>query len=234
MGSSGLIGSEVAAHFDAAGWAVHGVDNTKRAVFFGPAGDTRWNRHRVASSLKCFTHHELDIRDREGVGKRLAAIQPDAIVHTAAQPWHGRAADIPFDDFDTNAAGTLNLLEAPRPFAPEAPFVHMSTNKVYSDAPNDLSLLELATRWAYADPAYAHGIPDTFRDRREQALPVRGLKGVCGRDGVGIRPLLWDGLLLLQGRMSHRPIPLGRGVARVPALPCEVQFGGSSGILVAG
>jgi len=162
-GSSGLIGSEVARHFDRSGWAVHGVDNNQRAVFFGPAGDTRWNQERLVTSLRSFTHHELDIRDRAGVLRLLAAVRPAAIVHAAAQPSHDRAAAIPFDDFDTNAVGTLNLLEAARQAVPEAPFVHMSTNKVYGDAPNEIARRELPTRWDFADPAYEHGIPETFR-----------------------------------------------------------------------
>jgi CDP-paratose 2-epimerase len=162
-GSSGLIGSEVATHFDAAGWAVHGVDNNQRAVFFGPAGDTRWNQERLASTLRSFTHHELDIRNRAGVLRLMEEVRPAAIVHTAAQPSHDRAAAIPFDDFDTNAVGTLNMLEAARQFAADSPFVHMSTNKVYGDAPNELELAEHETRWDYADAAYANGIPETFR-----------------------------------------------------------------------
>ena len=162
-GSSGLIGSEVARHFDQLGWRVHGIDNNQRAVFFGPAGDTRWNQERLSSTLRSFTHHELDIRDRDGIVRLVAVLRPDAIVHTAAQPSHDRAAAIPFDDFDTNAVGTLNLLEAARRAVPEAPFVHMSTNKVYGDAPNEIPLVELDTRWDYADAAYAHGIPETFR-----------------------------------------------------------------------
>jgi CDP-paratose 2-epimerase len=83
-------------------------------------------------------------------------------VHTAAQPSHDRAAAIPFDDFDTNAVGTLNLLEAARRACPESPFIHMSTNKVYGDRPNTLELVELETRWDYGDPAYAHGIAEDF------------------------------------------------------------------------
>ena len=162
-GSSGLIGSEVATHFDGLGWHVHGVDNNQRAVFFGPSGDTRWNQHRLATSLRTFTHHELDIRDRDGVLRLIDGIRPHAIVHTAAQPSHDRAAAIPFDDFDTNAVGTLNLLEAARRFAAAAPFVHMSTNKVYGDAPNEIPLVELETRWDYADRSFEHGIPETFR-----------------------------------------------------------------------
>ena len=162
-GSSGLIGSEVCQYFaNELGYAVHGVDNNQRAVFFGPQGDTRWNQHRLERELKGFTHHELDIRDRDGVRALLARLKPDAIVHTAAQPSHDRAAAIPFDDFDTNATGTLNLLEAARQVCPASPFVHMSTNKVYGDAPNLIALKELDTRWDYADPAFAHGIPESF------------------------------------------------------------------------
>ena len=162
-GSSGLVGSEVAKHFDARGWHVHGIDNNQRAAFFGPAGDTRWKQQQLTTSLHSFTHHELDIRDRSGVLDLLAALKPTAIVHTAAQPSHDRAAAIPFDDFDTNAVGTHNLLEAARRSVPEAPFVHMSTNKVYGDAPNEIPRVERPTRWDYADPTYEHGIPETFR-----------------------------------------------------------------------
>ena len=161
-GSSGLIGSEVCVFFGRAGFSVHGLDNNQRAVFFGSAGDTRWNQQRLETTLPEFTHHEMDIRDRPGVAALIARLKPDVIVHTAAQPSHDRAAAIPFDDFDTNAVGTLNLLEAARQACPESPFIHMSTNKVYGDAPNRIALNELETRWEYADPAYAHGIPETF------------------------------------------------------------------------
>jgi CDP-paratose 2-epimerase len=161
-GSSGLIGSEVCQFFSDAGFTIHGVDNNQRAVFFGPQGDTRWNQQRLIETLPRFHHHEVDVRDRAGVLMLLKQIKPDVIVHTAAQPSHDRAAAIPFDDFDTNAVGTLNLLEAARQACPESPFVHMSTNKVYGDAPNRIALRELATRWDYSDPAYEHGIPETF------------------------------------------------------------------------
>jgi CDP-paratose 2-epimerase len=161
-GSSGLIGSEVCLYFASIGWEIHGVDNNQRAVFFGSQGDTRWNQHRLQNSIKGFVHHEVDIRDRQGVLNLIESLQPDAIVHTAAQPSHDRAAAIPFDDFDTNAVGTLNLLEAVRQFCPESPFVHMSTNKVYGDRPNTIKLKELDTRWDYDDPIYEHGIPETF------------------------------------------------------------------------
>jgi len=161
-GSSGLIGSEVCIHFSRLGYRVHGIDNNQRAVFFGPQGDTRWNQQRLAKEIPGFQHHELDIRDRAGVLELVRQLRPSAIVHTAAQPSHDRAAAIPFDDFDTNAVGTMNLLEAARQACPESPFVHMSTNKVYGDAPNGIPLTELPTRWEYGDPAYEHGIAESF------------------------------------------------------------------------
>lgn len=161
-GSSGLIGSEVCIYFAGAGWKIHGVDNNQRAVFFGPQGDTRWNQQRLADTIAGFEHHEVDIRDREGVQALIKTVKPDAIVHTAAQPSHDRAAAIPFDDFDTNAVGTLNLLEAARQACPESPFAHMSTNKVYGDRPNTIRLKELETRWDYDDDMFADGIPESF------------------------------------------------------------------------
>ncbi len=161
-GSSGLIGSEVCIHFAQLGWEIHGIDNNQRAVFFGAQGDTRWNQERLQKSIPGFHHHELDVRNREGVISLISEIKPDAIVHTAAQPSHDRAATIPFDDFDTNATGTLNLLEATRRYNTSIPFVHMSTNKVYGDAPNRIKMKELDTRWDYEDEQYAEGIPETF------------------------------------------------------------------------
>jgi CDP-paratose 2-epimerase len=161
-GSSGLIGSEVSIFFAKQGCNIHGIDNNQRAVFFGPQGDTRWNQTRLAGLIPGYTHHEADIRDRERILELVATLKPDAVIHTAAQPSHDRAAAIPFEDFDTNAVGTLNLLEAVRRACPESPFIHMSTNKVYGDLPNSIALEEQETRWDYADPAYANGIAESF------------------------------------------------------------------------
>ena len=161
-GSSGLIGSEVCTFFHRQGFEVHGVDNNQRAVFFGPQGDTRWNQERLSTDLTNFKHHEVDIRDRDGILKLVDDVRPDVIIHTAAQPSHDRAAAIPFDDFDSNAVGTLNLLEANRRVNTNVPFIHMSTNKVYGDAPNKIKLKELDTRWDYDDENYAEGIAETF------------------------------------------------------------------------
>ncbi|MBT6199313.1 MAG: NAD-dependent epimerase/dehydratase family protein [Gammaproteobacteria bacterium] len=162
-GSSGLIGSEVVGFFVERGWSVHGIDNNMRADFFGVAGDTRWNQKRLESTYIEFHHHELDLRDRIGIDKLLKEIGPGAILHCAAQPSHDLAATRPFDDFDVNAVGTLNLLEAARQHCPEAPFVYMSTNKVYGDAPNEIEITEEETRWDFSDSEYANGIPETFQ-----------------------------------------------------------------------
>ncbi len=161
-GSSGLIGSEVCKFFSGKDFAVHGIDNNQRAIFFGEKGDTRYNQRLLQETISNFTHHEIDIRDRQGIIDIFREVKPDAIVHTAAQPSHDLAAVIPFDDFDTNATGTMNLLESARRFCAEAPFIHMSTNKVYGDAPNFIKLKELETRWDYDDPLFEHGISETF------------------------------------------------------------------------
>jgi len=159
-GSSGLIGSEVVEYFCRLNWEVHGVDNNMRADFFGPGGDTRWNQRRLLATHNNFRHHELDIRDRKVISALLETCKPALLVHTAAQPSHDLAASRPFDDFDVNAGGTLNLLEATRLHVPECVFAYMSTNKVYGDRPNTIHLKELPTRWDYDDPAYDNGISE--------------------------------------------------------------------------
>ena len=150
-GSSGLIGSEMVSFLDERGWRVHGVDNNMRGDFFGAHGDTTWNLERLRRSTRRFEHHDLDVRDRDGVTRLVAQARPELIVHAAAQPSHDLAAQRPFDDFEVNALATLNLLEAARTHAPEAPFAFLSTNKVYGDAPNEVELVEQETRWDYAD-----------------------------------------------------------------------------------
>jgi CDP-paratose 2-epimerase len=110
-----------------------------------------------------FIHLDLDIRCREQIFDLFKANRFDQIIHCAAQPSHDRAADIPLIDFDVNAVGTINLLEAMRQYSPEAVFIHMSTNKVYGDAPNELPLVELDARYDYARPEDHHGISEACR-----------------------------------------------------------------------
>jgi CDP-paratose 2-epimerase len=170
-GSSGLIGSEVVEYFANQGNIIFGVDNNMRADFFGVQGDTIWNKERLEKKYKNFTHYTLDIRNRQAVIELIAKVDPDVIVHTAAQPSHDLAASRPFDDFDVNAAGTFNLLESARLHNPGIIFAHMSTNKVYGDAPNEIKLKELETRWDYDDVNYEDGITEKFRiDQSKHSL----------------------------------------------------------------
>jgi CDP-paratose 2-epimerase len=170
-GSSGLVGSEAVEHFDRQGYRVIGVDNNMRRVFFGPGGDTIWNLERLKRITHNFTAVDLDIRDRERMFDLFKQHQFDLIIHCAAQPSHDKARDIPFLDFEVNAMGTLNLLEATRQHCPEAVFLLMSTNKVYGDVPNEKPLVELATRYDYADSSDYNGIDENCRiDRTLHSL----------------------------------------------------------------
>lgn len=159
-GSSGLVGSEAAAFFDQRSWQVLGIDNNMRRDFFGPEGDTTRNLSRLKATTRHFLYHDLDIRAREGILNLFEAHRPNLVIHCAAQPSHDLARTRPFDDFEINAVGTLNLLEACRRWCPESPFVFMSTNKVYGDTPNKRPLKELPTRFDYADPKDKDGIDE--------------------------------------------------------------------------
>ena len=157
-GSAGLIGSQAALHFAGLGLDVVGVDNDMRRVFFGDDSSTAWMVGQLHSQLgPTYRHHDLDIRDRDGIDALFAEIGADidVVIHTAAQPSHDWAAREPFTDFDVNAVGTLNMLECTRRHAPDATFIFTSTNKVYGDTPNRLPLVEQATRWEI-DPTHTY------------------------------------------------------------------------------
>src|SRR6266446_4237394 len=162
-GSSGLIGSEAVERFDRQGHEVVGVDNNMRRVFFGSAGDTLWNLERLKGVTKRFTHAALDIRGRPGIEELFRTQRFDLIVHCAAQPSHDKAREIPLLDFEVNALGTVNLLEATRQHSPEAVFVFLSTNKVYGDVPNEIPLKELEKRYDYARTEDSAGVAETCR-----------------------------------------------------------------------
>ena len=170
-GSSGLIGSEAVEYFDRQGHRVVGADNNMRRVFFGSPGDTLWNLERLKSVTRRFRHVPLDIRDREAVLALFRENPFDLIIHCAAQPSHDKAAEIAFLDFEVNAMGTVNLLEAARQHCRDSAFIFMSTNKVYGDAPNEKSLVETPTRYDYSDPADYEGIDESCRiDRTTHSL----------------------------------------------------------------
>ena len=171
-GSSGLMGSEIVAHFDSRARSVVGVDNNMRAAFFGREGDTTWNLRRLQATTRHFQHVKLDLRDRLRLFGMFRDEAPfDLVVHCAAQPSHDLSATRPLDDFDVNAVGTVNLLEAVRRYCPEAVFVLLSSNKVYGDAPNELPLVELETRYDYARPEDHQGVNEEMRIDRALHSP---------------------------------------------------------------
>ena len=149
-GACGLVGSECARLLSERGWDVTGIDNDMRRTFFGDEASTLQEVARLGT-LPRYQHRWLDIRDRQGVRELLRELNPAFVIHTAGQPSHDRAAAIPYDDFDVNAVGTLNLLVASRDYCPEAPFCFTSTNKVYGDRPNYIPVSELDTRYEYLD-----------------------------------------------------------------------------------
>ena len=150
-GSGGLIGSACVRVLAENGWSVVGLDNNMREQFFGPGGSTVANVDALIASHSSYKHRNVDIRDRQAVRDLINEVRPDAIIHTAAQPSHDRAAAIPYDDFDVNAVGTMNLLVAARDYCKESPFFFTSTNKVYGDRPNYLPMVEQEKRFDYTD-----------------------------------------------------------------------------------
>lgn len=161
-GSSGLIGSEVCVWFRRQGWKVHGLDKNRRAVFFSPQVDTRWNQSRLQRENAGFVHHQLDLRDRAGVLDLLKTNRPGMIVLAAAQPSHDLVAQFHLDDFDTNAFGTLNILEGSQQFGAESTFVLMPTSNVCVDGPKGIPQRKLPARRDFDDPRYSAGIAETF------------------------------------------------------------------------
>lgn len=165
-GSGGLIGSESVRYFIEAGFDVIGVENDMRAHFFGPSASTAHTTHRLIKTYgPAFRSENLDIRDRDGLERVFATAgrSLELVIHTAAQPSHDWAASDPQTDFTVNANGTLNLLEATRAHAPEAPFIFCSTNKVYGDTPNGLPLERVGERLELPrDHRYWPGIDTTM------------------------------------------------------------------------
>ncbi len=196
-GSGGLIGSQCVRALCAEGWEVVGIDNDLRAWFFGANGTTKPLVEELRAGLRSYRHQELDIRDRQAVRELFRAERPALVIHTAAQPSHDKAASIPYEDFDVNAVGTLNLLVAARDFARESPFCFLSTNKVYGDRPNQLPLVERQTRWDYAG-----GLDGIAED-----MPV----DQCLHSLFGASKLAADVLCQEYGRYFQMPVGVFRG-----------------------
>lgn len=160
-GSSGLVGRSCSEFFLRQGYDVYGIDNNARATYFGSDASTKKDLSLGGSNLGYFKEFDLDITNRSAIQELIRTVKPHAIVHTAAQPSHDKAAEIPFLDFETNAVGTLNLIESFRQSDIDGVFVHFSTNKVYGDSPNQLAIKEFETRYDFADSHYGIGIHES-------------------------------------------------------------------------
>jgi CDP-paratose 2-epimerase len=196
-GSGGLIGSACARLLHEEGWDVIGVDNDMRRQFFGEPGTTLPVVRELRANLPRYRHLDLDIRDRQGLRDLLKAERPNFIIHAAAQPSHDKAAAIPYDDFDVNAGGTMNLLVAARDFCPESPFCFTSTNKVYGDRPNTLPMVEHERRYAYANGRV--GIDETMSIDN------------CLHSLFGASKVAADVMCQEFGRYFHMPVGVFRG-----------------------
>jgi len=196
-GSGGLIGSACVRLLAKHGWDVVGVDNNMREFFFGPQGSTLAVQQELQNAVPCYRHERLDIRDRNSVRDLLRHHRPAFIIHTAGQPSHDKAASIPYEDFDVNAVGTLNLLVAARDFCRESPFCFTSTNKVYGDRPNQLPLREEATRYDYADG----------RDGIDESMSI----DQCLHSLFGASKVAADVLCQEFGRYFQMPVGVFRG-----------------------
>jgi len=196
-GSGGLIGSACARLLHDEGWHVIGVDNDMRRQFFGEQGTTLPVVQELRASLPRYRHLDLDIRDRQGLRDLMKAERPSFIIHAAAQPSHDKAAAIPYDDFDVNAGGTMNLLVAARDFCPESPFCFTSTNKVYGDRPNTLPMVEHEKRYDYANGL--DGIDETMSIDN------------CLHSVFGASKVAADVMCQEFGRYFHMPVGIFRG-----------------------
>jgi len=196
-GSGGLIGSACARVLAAQNWSVVGVDNNMRQYFFGPQGSTEPVVRDLLTSLPAYRHVAADIRDRVSLRDLLRDERPDFIIHAAAQPSHDKAASVPYEDFDVNAVGTLNLLVAARDYCPESPICFTSTNKVYGDRPNALALVEKETRWEFADG----------RDGIDESMSI----DACTHSLFGASKVAADVLCQEFGRYFNMPVGIFRG-----------------------
>ncbi len=150
-GGAGFIGCNCAEHFIGQGHEVVVYDNLSRP---GAEANINWLRDQYADSWPFIFG---DIRDYD----RLAgAIQgADVVLHLASQVAVTTSVAEPREDFEINALGTFNVLEAVRQHCPKAAVLYASTNKVYGGM-EGVGVAEDANRYHYTD--FVHGIPENF------------------------------------------------------------------------
>ena len=163
-GSCGLVGSESVEFFYKKGFVILGIDNNSRKKFFGETASINWKKNELIKKYKYYRHFNLDIRKYKPLERIFKKYKNkiSLIIHAAAQPSHDYAKTKINLDFEINAIGTLNLLELTKKYCFKVPFIFMSTNKVYGDNPNKLSLIEKKKRWEVKNKKYWNGIDENF------------------------------------------------------------------------
>src|SRR6516164_5412497 len=141
-GGAGFIGVNAAQHFHQQGWAVTILDNLSRR---GAKENLDWLRHRRQVR---FEH--ADIRDRTAIERIVDEVKPAAVLHLAAQVAVTTSVSDPREDFEINALGTFNVLDAVRLKSPDSFFINASTNKVYGKM-EDIGVVERNGRYEYLD-----------------------------------------------------------------------------------
>ena len=141
-GGAGFIGCNAAARFKRAGHDVVIADNLSRV---GSDANARWLHEEVGVETT-----RLDLREAEPIEAVVARLEPDVVLHCAAQVAVTTSVTDPRRDFQDNAFGTFNVLEAVRRKAPKAVVLYTSTNKVYGGM-EDLGVTLQDGRYQYVD-----------------------------------------------------------------------------------
>ena len=153
-GGAGFIGCNSADHFLRRGQFVTIYDNVSRA---GGRNNLQWLLANHGTERLRIV--EADIRDYQRLSAAVAGDRPAVVLHLAGQVAVTQSVVAPREDFEINAAGTFNVLEAVRHHAPGAALIYASTNKVYGGM-EEVGILREGRRYVYAD--YPHGIPESF------------------------------------------------------------------------
>jgi CDP-paratose 2-epimerase len=205
-GGAGFIGSHVAEYYAKKSDEVTVFDNLSRAEILGKGiGNPLFNWNYLRDNYRNVKLFEGDVRNFSEV--RRASKDADAIIHAAAQVAVTTSLTDPRMDFEVNAIGTFNVLEAAR--MNDSTVIYCSTNKVYGENVNKLPVEEGVKRYRFAGEKYRKGIPETF--------PI----DLCGHSPYGCSKLAAD--VYVQDYAYTYGIKTG--VFRMSCIYGERQFG---------
>ena len=205
-GGAGFVGSHVAEYYAKMGGDVIAFDNLSRAEILGKKlGDPLYNWSFLKKNYGNINLEKGDVRDFEAVKK--ASEGAEVVIHTAAQVAVTVSVNDPRKDFEINAVGTFNVLEAAR--LNDAAVILCSTNKVYGDNVNKIPVKEDEKRYRFADERYNNGIPEDF--------PI----DLCGHSPYGCSKLAAD----LYTQDYGHTYGIKTGVFRMSCIYGPRQFG---------